>query len=450
VTDLGCGDMVLCNLMEGENRKEAFLKMNPFHTIPTMESDSWPAYCLGESQSMMRYIARKCKSELYPGEAKLAARTDWAMDALGTTVYGAFADIVYPILGFAGPPADQAKANEQMKVVLDMFCATFMPKKKKFICGDKMTIADYKALPFFFCLNHPVVELKAGVSLSPRLKKYVADLTTSIRASTWLTNADPASMSLHSFLDGKKDAGPNFQGKPIVCGEGECSDIAVGPALANEKAAKVWGMSVSANAGSAVMLARDAGVGELEPCNLMTGEHLKPEFLAKNPFHQLPTYEGSDGFCLGESNAVLRYIAANYKKALYPEGDEDRGRIDWAMDTIATGIYKKMAYGVFYGVFGFASPPGDQEQANADCTTILAEFEQAFLQNSKFVLGDKVTIAEYKFVTFLFCVSQPAIKSKTNFKLSERMQTYLADILSAIPSANVFLKDIKAFAESRK
>merc|ERR1719346_587841 len=27
----------------------------------------------------------------------------------------------------------------------------------------------------------------------------------------------------------------------------------------------------------------------------MTGEHLKPEFLAKNPFHQLPTYEGADG-----------------------------------------------------------------------------------------------------------------------------------------------------------
>merc|ERR1719512_75580 len=117
--------------MNGANKTESFLRMNPFHTIPTLEDG---VYHIGESQSELRYLARKYKPELYPRDAKLAARADWAMDALSTTIYAAFVPIAYPVLGFADPPADQGKAIEKMKEVLDMFCATFMHSEEKYIC----------------------------------------------------------------------------------------------------------------------------------------------------------------------------------------------------------------------------------------------------------------------------------------------------------------------------
>ena len=67
-----------------------------------------------------------------------------------------------------------------------------------------------------------------------------------------------------------------------------------------------------------------------------------PRAKEKNPFHQVPTYEGSDGFCLGEGNAILRYIASNYALQYYPGDAENRGKIDMAMDLFSTGIYQKL------------------------------------------------------------------------------------------------------------
>ena len=36
-----------------------------------------------------------------------------------------------------------------------------------------------------------------------------------------------------------------------------------------------------------VVLAKSLGVGDLEFCDLMSGAHKKPEFLAKNPWGQV-------------------------------------------------------------------------------------------------------------------------------------------------------------------
>merc|ERR1719330_1679965 len=257
--------------------------------------------------------------------------------------------------------------------------------------------------------------------------------------------------SIQEWLDGKKDAGEDVEGDPVVCGEGACEAIKKGPAKEGETSAKVWGMPVSANTVSVVLLAKDAGVGDMAMLNLMEGKHLEPEFLKKNPFHQIPTYEGSDGFCMGESNATLRFIAANYLKEAYPENAKTRGRIDWALDTLATGCYKK-AGAIFYPVLGFLPPPEDQQKANDECTTILNEYATAFLEGSKFVNGDALSIAEYKFASYLFTLSQPAVEAKTGFKLSERMSKYLADIMEAIKSTS-FMEEgdmcLKGFLASK-
>ncbi|TFY55042.1 hypothetical protein EVJ58_g8498 [Rhodofomes roseus] len=51
---------------------------------------------------------------------------------------------------------------------------------------------------------------------------------------------------------------------------------------------------------------------EFFPVNLATGAHKSPEYLAKQPFGQVPYIEEEDGFQLFESRAIGRYIAVKY------------------------------------------------------------------------------------------------------------------------------------------
>ena len=48
---------------------------------------------------------------------------------------------------------------------------------------------------------------------------------------------------------------------------------------------------------------------ELTPVDFKGGAHKTPEFLALNPRGQIPTLE-EDGFSLGESSAIVRYLLA--------------------------------------------------------------------------------------------------------------------------------------------
>ena len=45
--------------------------------------------------------------------------------------------------------------------------------------------------------------------------------------------------------------------------------------------------------------------------DLAKGEHKKPEFLAMNPFGQVPVLQDGD-VTLGDSNAILVYLEAKY------------------------------------------------------------------------------------------------------------------------------------------
>jgi len=58
---------------------------------------------------------------------------------------------------------------------------------------------------------------------------------------------------------------------------------------------------------------------ELVDINMMAGEHKKPEFLALNPFGQVPVLEDGD-LVLCDSNAMLVYLARRYADAKwYPD-----------------------------------------------------------------------------------------------------------------------------------
>ncbi|CAL9133526.1 unnamed protein product [Musa acuminata var. zebrina] len=78
---------------------------------------------------------------------------------------------------------------------------------------------------------------------------------------------------------------------------------------------KVYGMPMSTNTVRVLAALNEKGEEfELVIVDLRTGAHKKPDFLALNPFGQIPVLEDGD-VVLFESRAINRYIATKYAEA---------------------------------------------------------------------------------------------------------------------------------------
>merc|ERR1712006_43750 len=114
------------------------------------------------------------------------------------------------------------------------------------------------------------------------------------------------------------------------------------------------------------------------------------------------------------------------------------GMIDFACESFAGDVYPKIK-DVFYPIFGFCDPPADQEKANQEATQITATWMKHFVKG-KFVNGDKLSIADFKVVPFLFALTQPVCKSKAGFEVSAEVKKYVEDFVAAVQSAEFLSK----------
>merc|ERR1711915_643442 len=112
---------------------------------------------------------------------------DFAIDSFSSEVYPKHTDVVYVVMGFKGASGDQAAANKAYGDALDTWASHFL--KGKFVCGDTVTIADFKAVPFIFAAMQPGIEKKTGFKPSDRVKKYVEDFMAAVPSSSFLKEA---------------------------------------------------------------------------------------------------------------------------------------------------------------------------------------------------------------------------------------------------------------------
>jgi len=131
----------------------------------------------------------KYKSDAYPVyNVDLCAKIDFAMDSLVDYVYPGHKDTVYVVLGFAGPPEDQAAANKAYVEACTKWLATFVGDAK-FCGGDTPTIADYKAVPFFYAAVQPAMKKLIGLDMPAEATTYANNFLSAVGASGFMESA---------------------------------------------------------------------------------------------------------------------------------------------------------------------------------------------------------------------------------------------------------------------
>jgi len=208
--------------------------------------------------------------------------------------------------------------------------------------------------------------------------------------------------------------------------------------------AKIYAMPPSQNSCGSILLALDLGVGELELCDLMKGEHKTPEHLAIHPYGQIPALKDGD-FCLGEGNAIIRYLALKYGKQYYPfdTSPQTCGKIDFAMDAFSN-VYKTHTQ-IVYTVMGFGAAPTDQPAANEAYVAALNKWFDIHVKDQKFVTGDFPSIADFKVAPFMFSAIQPAAKINLGFEAPARVFKYCEDFIAQV-GASKFLMEAGGFS----
>merc|ERR1739838_548034 len=92
----------------------------------------------------------------------------------------------------------------------------------------------------------------------------------------------------------------------------------------------VYGMPLSAPCRIVNMTAECLGVEyNFKMLDLMAGEHMKPEYLAINPMHNIPTMVDGD-FIMNESRAIATYLVNSTpggEEKLYPKDPKVRARV---------------------------------------------------------------------------------------------------------------------------
>ena len=152
-----------------------------------------------------------------------------------------------------------------------------------------------------------------------------------------------------------------------------------------------------------VHFAAESGIAlEYQLVDLFKGEHLEAPYCAVNPNSCVPLLQDGD-FRLGESSAILKYLADTVKSPAYPTDLKQRARVNERMDWFNTGFYRDFGYGLIYPQL---FPHFKHQDAKVQSAVIAAGRERAkkwlnvldahiLGAKNRFVCGNEVSIADY-------------------------------------------------------
>jgi len=139
---------VVVDLTTGEHLRPPYSKINPNCLVPTLQDGD---FTMTESSAILKYLADKVGSQAYPKDLKQRARVNELMDWFNTQFYREYGyHMVYPqIFAHHKRQTDEInkataewgrdKARASLKILND----NVLGDGRKFLTGDKVTIADY-------------------------------------------------------------------------------------------------------------------------------------------------------------------------------------------------------------------------------------------------------------------------------------------------------------------
>ena len=139
-------EYIRVNLREGEQKKAEFLKLNPAGKVPAIDDDH---FSLFESNAIIKYLADKNNSPLYPKDPKNRATIDQWVDFSSIHVGMASSKVVFNRL-FAprfNIPVDENSLKEGLKF-LDQFLPVIDGQigSNDYLVSNKLTVADINLL----------------------------------------------------------------------------------------------------------------------------------------------------------------------------------------------------------------------------------------------------------------------------------------------------------------
>merc|ERR1711907_222446 len=199
--------------------------------------------------------------------------------------------------------------------------------------------------------------------------------------------------------------------------------------------AKLHGMPPSSNTMGAFLAAKHimGDKVDFEMCNLMEGAHKTPEFAAINPYTQIPAFTDTDGTGMGETAAIIMYVAGKYAPE-YLQIEKGPNAI-WALEACCSYIYSSGWDKICYPVFEFIPKPEEGFEPHKEkLSKNLTIFADTFLKG-KFIGGDTLCVADFRLAPLVESMKHEYVKKVTGFECPERFVTWLADFKEACPAS---------------
>ncbi|CAG9859278.1 unnamed protein product [Phyllotreta striolata] len=133
-------NIIVTNPMAGDTMKPDYLKLNPLHTIPTINDEGFVLY---DSGAIMKYLVDQYGKDdsLYPKDPKKGARVAQRLFFVSGTLFPGFFKTHIPVvMGRTAEEADKEKLREAL---------TYMDKlleDSKWMAGNSMTVADFAVI----------------------------------------------------------------------------------------------------------------------------------------------------------------------------------------------------------------------------------------------------------------------------------------------------------------
>lgn len=142
-------DLQLVDIFKGEHRQPAYAALNPNALVPMLEDGD--DFRLTESSAILKFLADKTDSRLYPKGLYQRARVNERMDWFNTQLSRdyCFGLVFAQLLPHHRRRSDEAQAgavqwgHERSKVWMQVLNDHILGPGRNYACGDDITIADY-------------------------------------------------------------------------------------------------------------------------------------------------------------------------------------------------------------------------------------------------------------------------------------------------------------------